>query len=296
MHGKAKKQDTEAKCWTYTINNYTTEDHIPDADCKYRIQGLEVGAEGTPHIQGYVNLVREIRFTAFKKRYPTISHFEKAKGSPWQNFVYCSKDGNFKEFGDRPKEPKAKDTTYDEALSAATVQEGLNIVKAKRPRDYCLHGEAIERNLKSAKVATYKSKYAIEEFNIAPILSHSKTTLVYGSSNLGKTHYACAHFKNPLIVSHIDTLKKLSSDNDGIIFDDMSFDHYPPNSVIHLVDQEFERSIHVRYGTVVIPANTPKIFTYNSENPFYNCETIKEPQREAIERRIQRVHVLSKLY
>jgi len=35
-----KKQDAEAKCWTYTINNYTTKNHILDEDCEYRIQGM----------------------------------------------------------------------------------------------------------------------------------------------------------------------------------------------------------------------------------------------------------------
>jgi len=298
LNGKrpAHKQETEAKCWVYTIPNYTTLDHIPDAMCKYRIQGEEIcPTTGTPHLQCYVNLIKEVRWKAFTKAYPQARNVQKAKGSPYSNFVYCSKDGNFKEFGIRPKEPKEKDTTYDEALQAATIKEGLDIIKSKRPRDYCLHGEAIERNLKSAKTAIYKPKYVIEDFNIAPIHSHDVATLVYGPSGLGKTHYACSHFKNPLVVSHIDTLKKLTKDNDGIVFDDMCFNHWPVSSVIHLLDQEFERAIHVRYGTINIPALTPKIFTYNMDNPFYDVY-ISEPQREAIERRIKRVHVHTKLF
>lgn len=112
---------------------------------------------------------------------------------------------------------------------------------------------------------------------------------------MGKTHYALAHFKNPLVVSHIDKLKQLSPDHDGIVFDDMCFTHWPPSSIIHLVDTELERDINIRYGTVNIPAGTRKIFTYNSDNPFYK-EDISDEQKIAIERRIHRVHVLNVLY
>ena len=129
-----------------------------------------------------------------------------------------------------------------------------------------------------------------------PFSEIAKTTLIYGPSNLGKTHWACAHFKNPLVVSHVDKLKQLSPDHDGIVFDDMSFSHWPPSSVIHLVDTELERDINIRYGTVNIPANTKKIFTYNSDNPFYDCDKISEEQRSAIERRISRIHVMNHLY
>lgn len=98
------------------------------------------------------------------------------------------------------------------------------------------------------------------------------------------------------MVSHIDTLKMLSPDHDGIVFDDMSFKHWPPESVIHLLDQEFDRDINVRYGTVHIPAHTPKIFTHNSDNPFYDQEKICDDQREAIERRLSRVNLRTNLY
>jgi len=219
------------------------------------------------------------------------------QGNPYQNFTYCSKDKDFEEIGTRPTEPKTKaeDTTFEEALSSPTIREGIQIVKEKRPRDYCLHGEAIERNLKRAKQKPFIHKYTKEQFLIAPVNNYDKSTLIYGLSNLGKTHYACSHFLNPLVVSHIDTLRSLSPDNDGIIFDDMSFKHWAPENVIHLIDQEFDREIHVRYGTINIPAHTPKFFTHNTANPFY-LDTIPQEQKDAIERRLAYVHVLNKIF
>lgn len=291
------KQDSLAKQWSYTINNYTTKNHIPDEDCKYRIQGYEVGEKGTPHIQGYVWLNKEIRWTAFQKMYPTITHFEKSKGNPYQNFEYCSKDGDFEEVGVRPKKPKnmlKSDEVFTEAINKPTVREGLQVIKEKRPRDLLIHGEAIERNLKKIKLAPYVREYEPNQFNI-PLQSLTKSTLLTGGSGIGKSHYAAAHFINPLICTHMDNLKQLSPDHDGIIFDDMSFKHYPKEAVIHLLDTEFVRTLNVRYGTVTIPAHTKKIFTHNNENPFYN-DDIEEEQRKAIERRLSRVVLIGKLF
>ncbi len=292
-------QSSPSKCWLYTKFNWTTTQIIEDSECQYRIQGKEIcPTTGTPHLQSYVHFNEEIRFTALQRKYPGIN-WKKAKGTGWENFVYCSKDGDFEELGTRPKQPKKNKTTADEpyleAFKANSIEEGLGIIRQKRARDYCLHGEAIERNLKRARKPDYVQRYSADKF-IIPLQELAKTTLICGPSNLGKTHYACAHFKRPLICSHIDNLKQLTPDHDGIIFDDMSFKHYPPESVIHLLDTEFPRTINVRYGTTSIPANTKKIFTHNSDNPFYDCDKIEETQRDAIERRVTRVNILNKIY
>lgn len=291
---KTRQGRNKAKRWCFTLNNPTDQESIDPAITDYMVVGDEVGEEGTRHFQGYVIFKKEYYLTGVKKLLPR-AHWEVAKGSPEQNRKYCTKDGNFGESGQIPgKKEKEKDQTYAEALNADSYREGLTIVKAAKPRDYCLYGDAIERNLKKAKTRPYVSKYSMDQFNRGP-LALNKTVLLCGPSNIGKTHYAAAHFKNPLICSHIDKLKQLSPDNDGIIFDDMSFKHWPVESVIHLVDQEFEREINIRYGTTIIPANTPKIFTHNTKNPLYNDE-VNEEQKEAVERRIQRVNVLNNLY
>uniref|UniRef100_UPI0040487C94 hypothetical protein n=1 Tax=Roseivirga sp. TaxID=1964215 RepID=UPI0040487C94 len=284
----------QAKRWCFTLNNPLDTERIDPDLCDYMIAGEEVGDQGTRHFQGYCEFTSRKQLSAVKKILPR-AHWEVAKGTPYDNFIYCSKDGKFVESGDRPRAPKKskdKDTTYAEAIQASTVQEGIAIVKQKRPRDYCLHGESIERNLKRAKHTPFVHKYT--GFNRDP-LPLQKTLLFYGDSNTGKTHFACSHFKNPLVCSHIDKLKTLSPDHDGIVFDDMSFKHWPIESVIHLLDQEFEREINIRYGTTIIPANTPKIFTHNTANPFYQ-EEANEEQKTAIERRLQRVHIHNKLY
>lgn len=91
---------SQSKNWCFTVNNYTLMDDITlqDMPYKYLIYGREVGEEGTPHLQGYVQLKKITRLTGMKKLHPT-AHWEVAKGNEEQNREYCSKEGDYQEFG-----------------------------------------------------------------------------------------------------------------------------------------------------------------------------------------------------
>jgi len=102
-----------------------------------------------------------------------------------------------------------------------------------------------------------------------------KSNVIIGPSGFGKTVYAKRKAAKPaLFVSHIDDLKQLGPQHKSIIFDDMLFAHMPLLAQIHLVDRFEPRSIHVRYGTVKIPANIEKWFTCNTQ-PFNDHEAIR---------------------
>lgn len=96
-----------------------------------------------------------------------------------------------------------------------------------------------------------------------------------GTPNIGKTQFALALIGKALMVSHIDDLKNFDPEiHEGIVFDDMSFTHMPVSAQIHLVDWDFDRSIHIRYGLARIPQNTRKIFTTNTEGgEIFNLDT-----------------------
>lgn len=166
-----------------------------------------------------------------------------------------------------------------------TYADALAIIQKKRPRDWCLYGETIERNLKRKMMPKFTHNYVMSDFDCPP-LDLSKAVLLHGPTNMGKTEYALAHFKHPLLVSHMDTLRNISPEVDGIVFDDMSFKHMPVESVIHLLDLAQDRSIHCRYGTGVIPKGMPRIFTHNTANPFFDHITTQMCQQEAIGRRL----------
>lgn len=91
-------------------------------------------------------------------------------------------------------------------------------------------------------------------------------TLLIGRSGSGKSTWAKRESPKPALwVTHMDDLKNFEPGyHRSIIFDDLSFQHLPATSQIHLVDWNDARSIHVRYGIAQVPAKTTKIFTCNS--------------------------------
>lgn len=88
------KKINAAKRWCFTLNNYTDNDRsvietVIENLCVFGVYGKEVGEEGTPHLQGYIE---------FKKRGRPIGifgikriHWEIAGGNRRQNIVYCTK-------------------------------------------------------------------------------------------------------------------------------------------------------------------------------------------------------------
>lgn len=86
--------------WVFTLNNYTKEQY---EGLRYYLEhrkhtkfiiGKEVGASGTPHLQGYINSKNPISFQTLKNLCNQL-HLEKAKGSDVENYNYCSKEGDF---------------------------------------------------------------------------------------------------------------------------------------------------------------------------------------------------------
>lgn len=134
-------------------------------------------------------------------------------------------------------------------------------------------------------------------FKIPHITDWSTSWLIWGKAHSGKTQFALSHFKNPLMVSHIDDLQDFDQDeHDGIVFDDISFKHLPGQAIIHLLDMDFDRSIHNRFRNATIPAHTKKIFCHNDCNIFMPDKDISLDQMEGINRRYQKIHVTEKLF
>lgn len=90
-----KKQIAPSKRWCFTLNNYTELEissivPIIQEHCFCSIIGKEVGENGTPHLQGYIEFKKKRRpMELFIKRI----HWEKCKGNREDNVAYCSKDG-----------------------------------------------------------------------------------------------------------------------------------------------------------------------------------------------------------
>jgi hypothetical protein len=64
----------------------------------YLIFGNETGTQGTPHLQGYLEVSKKLSLTTLKRILPR-SHFEIARGSSQEASEYCKKENDFEEAG-----------------------------------------------------------------------------------------------------------------------------------------------------------------------------------------------------
>lgn len=91
---------TRVRHFVFTLNNYTDFDVQYLKQCEsfnYIVFGYEVGASGTPHLQGYAQLHKQ---TSFKKVGSMLKwHIEKVKSTPIKCVDYCKKDGKYYEKG-----------------------------------------------------------------------------------------------------------------------------------------------------------------------------------------------------
>lgn len=101
----------KSRNWTFTLNNYIDDDTSKlqsfqhSTQVRYIIYGKEVGEQGTSHLQGFIIFHNAKTFTQTVKFFGNQRyHIEKALGTPEQNVAYCSKDGDFFEAGQRPKQ------------------------------------------------------------------------------------------------------------------------------------------------------------------------------------------------
>jgi len=130
------------RSWIFTANNYSDEllNLLLVLPCRYIIYGKEIApTTGTPHLQGYVNFNSGRTLSATRTSLPGC-HLLVARGTPSQNFDYCSKDGNFIERGDKPLDPSARGALevdrYVAAWTAAKEDRILEIPEDIRIRHY----------------------------------------------------------------------------------------------------------------------------------------------------------------
>lgn len=90
----------KSKNWCFTLNNPAPDYHDLDLlkGYDYCIIGEEVGEDGTPHYQGFVQMPTRKELTAMKRLLPR-AHLEPMEATSEEARDYCKKDGIFYECG-----------------------------------------------------------------------------------------------------------------------------------------------------------------------------------------------------
>lgn len=132
IHNQFMDQTLRSRSYVFTWNNYTKEDeerlqqYWESGKFKYLCYGREVGASGTPHLQGLLYMANACTLTSLKKHFPS-PHFERMRGTFSQAIAYCKKDGDFVGFGSEPQDSVAKG-----AVEKARWSRTLELAKAGR--------------------------------------------------------------------------------------------------------------------------------------------------------------------
>lgn len=255
----------------------------------------EAPTTGTPHLQCYVQFDGRKDISTARRCFAQIglnriAHFEACGGSSDENFEYCSKE-EFEEYGERifikgrPRTQRRGQAALYEALMNDIKDDkfgNIRDIATAYPMLWIKHYQAITRTYHMFSKPTQTPFFGPFRWNI----QHDWNTSLHlwGNSGIGKTCFARYLLPNALFISHMDQLKSYNRDYDGIIFDDMGFEHLPRTAQIHILDIDNERALHIRYGTALIPARTKKIFLSNPPHIFI-CD---DP---AINRRLTSIHL-----
>lgn len=135
----------------FTLNNWTDAEYesLKGLDYSYMVIGKEIGEQGTPHLQGYIEFAKKMRFTTVKKLIPR-AHLEERKGTQAQAADYCKEDGDFEEFGEmkvqghRSDLDKVRTTALEGGMRAVSTYanlQGIRIAEKfltynEEPRDF----------------------------------------------------------------------------------------------------------------------------------------------------------------
>lgn len=242
-----KSKMNRSRNFCFTLNNFDENEIelISNLKCKYCIFGKEKGENGTPHLQGYIMFNNARSFNSVKKLIPR-AHIEVAKGSPYSNFEYCSKDNNFIEIGNRPK-GQGKRSDIDNIKDL--VKSGCN-----------------ETDL-------FESAGSFQAFRFGQVgrtlyTEHRKeapcTIWLWGLSGVGKTKFAFDNSKDVYIKDHTKWWD-MYNQNETILIDDFDGSwHY--RDLLRLLDR-YPYSGQIKGGYVKI--NSPIIIISCEHPPSY---------------------------
>lgn len=142
-------EDVKRRDWCFTLNNYTEDEilQVNGIECKYLVYGKETGANGTPHLQGYIYFKNARKFSGVKSSFPQRTHLEAAIASAEKNIAYCKK-GN---------QPKAE---YElDGVKGLHYGEGADVFqKGEPPLSQKEKGDANTERYEEAKRAAMDGK------------------------------------------------------------------------------------------------------------------------------------------
>lgn len=213
----------QTKNYLFTLNNYKNTDitlieSLYPSKVSYLIYGKEIASTGTPHLQGFVTLNKKTTRSGVSNMFfPCKPHVESANGSVEDNRTYCSKDGDFREFGVVAKPGRRCDIN--------AVRE---IVKAGGTFSDVMESCNSYQALKFAEIYIKNQPY--ERTNAPTVI------WLWGSTGTGKSRLAHKLSSDPYVHSGTTFWNGYDGQTD-VIFDDFDLEMFGYRNLLRILDR-----------------------------------------------------------
>ncbi|AYP28808.1 MAG: Rep catalytic domain protein [Aguamentivirus racskinis] len=237
---------------------------------------IELHQDGHPHLHAAIEFKQMLetencRYFDLEGFHPNV---EKTRN--WEaSLNYVKKGDNWKDYGaPAPIGPDhIDDSELVEVADSMTEREFFHYCRTKRiAYAYADRAWRMRESIFSVTHSEIPENAIIREdldaitIGSEKLPNDTRSIVVMGPTGCGKTTWAIKNVNKPaLFVTHMDGLRCLRAEHKSIIFDDMSFQHLPRETQIHIADRVRDRQIHCRYGFASIPAGIQKVFTTNVE-------------------------------
>lgn len=284
----------QSKDWCFTINNPETSDieqvnhiHLNDLST-YLVYQAEQGAEGTIHLQGFVQMAKRttrLRMSRLLSRAHLEVRFRKSK--PSQAAAYCKKDegridGPF-EYGELDDTTQGKRTDFEEIHDMCKQQKSIEEMLESHPG-------TVMRNIRNIKEV--RNIY-IPDRNFKTIC-----TIIWGWPKTGKTYWAMHAFPKPYKMNDFSDTMYIA-DYDPINHETIVFDDYHGGSIkfglLKQLMDEYPMTCQTKGGFVPFRPKHLVITTNLNPTHFYKF-LIEDIHFEAFFRRVENIIHVDKNY
>lgn len=220
----------EGKFWVFTINNWEAEDitKLKSINFKYLIIGKEIGENGTPHIQGYVEFGGNWKLDRLKKNASSKAHWEKRKGTAEEASVYCKKDGDFEEIGEISKKKQGQRTDIQDVKNLVSQGKGMkDIVQEVTSYQAVRYAETLLKYVEVKRTWKPEVKW------------------YWGPTGVGKTRRAMEEANNPWVSAKNLKWFEGYDAHEDVIFDDFRADFCTFHELLRLLDR-YEIRVEVK--------------------------------------------------
>lgn len=152
--------------WCLTVQSWDEDEQASvmslfeeDHNCTYLIVGFEKAPRtGKEHMQCYVYYTNATSFKSIQKRLPG-AHIEPQKAKKnVEAYYYCMEDGDWVEFGERPRQGHRSDLAVITA-DICNKKKTMKDIAAKYPSQWCQYNRSLK--LLSDMFVTYRTQFIV---------------------------------------------------------------------------------------------------------------------------------------